>query len=99
MVTCKRNRKDTPDAVQRRSIAVIKSPAERLGEPVTRGIVSSPGGEKYLAIYQRLETELAAYDRAEDTLARARELARRHANPRPASTTLPYVLALDRHRT
>lgn len=110
MQSRKRNRKDRPDAVQRRSAAVIKSPAERLGEPVTRerilrallvmaGIVSSPGGEKYLAIYQRLETELAAYDRAEDTLSRARELVRRHANPRPASTTLPYVLALGRHRT
>ncbi len=110
MQSRKHNRKDRPDAVQRRSPAVIKSPAERLGEPVTRervlralvvmaGIVSSPGGEKYLAIYQRLETELAAYDRAEDTLARARELARSHVSPRRASTTLPYVLALDRPRT
>ena len=105
-----RDRKDTPDAVQRKSAVVIKSVAERAGEPITRKrilrallvmarIVSSPGGEKYLAIYQRLETELAAYDRAGDALSRAQELVRRHANPRPALATRPYVLALDRHHT
>lgn len=105
-----RDRKDTPDVVQRRSAVVIKSVAERVGEPVTRerilrallvmaGIVSSPGGEKYLAIYQRLETELAAYDRAGDALMRAQELARRYAIPRPALATQPYALALDRHHS
>lgn len=105
-----RDRKDTADTVQRKSAVVLKSVAERAGEPITRDrilrallvmarIVSSPGGEKYLAIYQRLETELTAYDRAGDALSRAQELVRRHANSRPALATQPYALALDRHHT
>ena len=38
-------------------------------------IVTSPGGEVYLPIFERLEAELAAIDTQSDALARARLLA------------------------
>lgn len=40
-------------------------------------IVASPGGERYVAIFERLERELARRQTADDAVARARRLAQR----------------------
>lgn len=47
-------------------------------------IVAGPGGEKYIALFERLESEMAARERMSDARARARALAAQHtpaANP------------------
>jgi hypothetical protein len=59
---------------------------------IVAGIVGRPGGEIYLPIFERLERELTALDKAESALARARALAQA-VKPKRARSTPPAVPA------
>lgn len=50
---------------------------ERLGRALrtVARIVAGPGGEKYILLFERLESEMAARERMSDARARARALA------------------------
>jgi hypothetical protein len=75
---------------------VDRTRLERALHTVAR-IVGRPGGEIYLPIFERLERELAALDKAESTLARARALAQA-VKPKRARSTPPAVPATDPRR-
>jgi hypothetical protein len=65
---------------------------------IVAAIVARPGGEIYLPIFERLERELAAFDKAETALARARAIAR-EISPRRGRSIRPVVAATARRRT